>query len=454
MRKYGCFILLSIILSCENSTVPSGVPNNIIIKGMISTESSENLIHFNHEAIELSTDEEGNFSDTLPISSPQYVRLSFGDISFRIYAKQGDEIDISVSSTISFSGSNAAINRYLLEYDQSDIERKNWEYSKHEEVFTQNEVEYVSFRDSIRDQKLTQLEELPAGTEEFQDFHRKDIEFQYQHDVARYPNYHGYLFNDYEPTTLITRFYDGVNLDNEAYALNYSGYRALTDLIFEKQAEELIENGQAPLDAHLAVLDEINSPTTLHRRLNRALYFYTVETKDIEATKNEMLALAKQDRTKTMIEEHSQVINRLKAGSPAPPFNLENYNGGTTSLADLKGKYVYIDVWATWCGPCLKELPSLKEIEKEFEHANITFVSVSLDAPRFYSMWREMVETEDLGGIQLIVENGWDSDFTTDYGIHALPRFILLDDQGNFVSADVEKPSNAELRARLLSLGI
>jgi hypothetical protein len=67
-------------------------------------------------------------------------------------------------------------------------------------------------------------------------------------------------------------------------------------------------------------------------------------------------------------------------GAPSPKFtNYENYNGGTTSLDDLKGKFVYIDVWATWCGPCKVEIPHLKEVEKEFHDKNIAFVSISVD---------------------------------------------------------------------------
>ncbi len=453
MKKYAYLLWCLAMVACKHSDGPIS-SNYAIVAGKVSSEIENSEIRFNHEAVALSTDENGNFRDTIAISSPQYVHLSFGDFSARIYLTQGDEVNITVDSVLSFSGSNADINTYLQAYAQNDRERQAWEYRRHEQTFTQNEVDYVNFRDSIRTQKLAQLQKLPAGTAAFQDFHQKDIDFQYQYDVARYPNYYSYFVKDYEPTAIITAFYEGVDLDNEAYAQNYAGYRALVDLVFEKQIQALIETGLRPLEAHLAVLEDIQSPTILHRRLNRALYFYTFETKDVKATKSKMLALAKQDRTKTVITQHYEVINRLKPNSPAPPFDLENHQGGNTTLTDLKGKYVYIDVWATWCGPCLKEMPYLKEMEKEFEHSNITFVSISLDEPRFYEQWRAMVETEEFGGVQLIVENGWDSDFVSDYGIQALPRFVLLDEQGHFISADVEKPSDPKLKARLRSLGI
>ena len=69
----------------------------------------------------------------------------------------------------------------------------------------------------------------------------------------------------------------------------------------------------------------------------------------------------------------------LKVSTNAPNFNLPNQNGETISLSDLKGKYVYIDVWATWCGPCIAEIPSLKKVEKLYHNKNIEFVSISID---------------------------------------------------------------------------
>merc|ERR1711916_38022 len=70
-------------------------------------------------------------------------------------------------------------------------------------------------------------------------------------------------------------------------------------------------------------------------------------------------------------------LKPLMKGMPSPKFvNYENNAGGKTSLDDLQGKYVYIDVWATWCGPCIQEIPSLKKIEKQYHNKNIEFVSI------------------------------------------------------------------------------
>ncbi len=144
----------------------------------------------------------------------------------------------------------------------------------------------------------------------------------------------------------------------------------------------------------------------------------------------------------------------LPKGALSPAFvEYENINGERTSLSDLKGKYVYVDVWATWCGPCKAEIPSLKKVEKMYHGKNIAFVSVSIDDDRSHGGswekanedWKKMVEEKELGGIQLFAPKGWKSDFVTDYRINGIPRFILIDPAGNIVSASAPRPSSDEL---------
>lgn len=162
-----------------------------------------------------------------------------------------------------------------------------------------------------------------------------------------------------------------------------------------------------------------------------------------------------------MLNSYRRYINadvamkrELPKGAPSPTFtDYENINGEKTSLSDLKGKYVYIDVWATWCGPCKAEIPSLKKVEKKYHGKNIAFVSMSIDDDRTHDGswekanedWRKMVEEKELGGIQIFAPNGWKSEFVQNYKINGIPRFILVDPEGNIVSASAPRPSSEEL---------
>ncbi len=172
------------------------------------------------------------------------------------------------------------------------------------------------------------------------------------------------------------------------------------------------------------------------------------------------------DRTIQSVERYfaSKLALReaFPPGTPSPIFvNYENHKGGTTSLSDLKGKYVYVDVWATWCGPCKREIPSLKEIEQKYHGKNIEFVSISIDDERrsgtpekAHNAWKTMVAEKELGGTQLFSDKAWQSDFIKGYQISGIPRFILIDPEGNILSADAPRPSNIKLIAMFDKLNI
>ena len=155
------------------------------------------------------------------------------------------------------------------------------------------------------------------------------------------------------------------------------------------------------------------------------------------------------------LEQQYNAINGVgddfQKGDVSPEFiDYENYKGGKTSLKDLRGNYVYIDVWATWCGPCKVEIPYLKKLEEKFHKKNIKFVSISVDSKNAKETWKKMIQEKEMGGIQLFA-NG-DQEFTTAYNVTGIPRFILLDTEGKIISANAPRPSSNQINELLNSL--
>ncbi len=147
----------------------------------------------------------------------------------------------------------------------------------------------------------------------------------------------------------------------------------------------------------------------------------------------------------------SQALKNV-VGKTAPTFDYENHAGGKTKLSDLAGKYVYIDVWATWCGPCRGEIPFLQKIEEKYHDKKIAFVSISVDEDKDHEKWKKFVTDKSLGGIQLFADKNWYSEFITSFGINSIPRFILIDPKGVVLSADELRPSDSKLQEKLDSL--
>jgi len=167
------------------------------------------------------------------------------------------------------------------------------------------------------------------------------------------------------------------------------------------------------------------------------------------------MAVSTSEKNNKVFTEKYEVLKTLSKGQPSPVFtDYINNAGGTSSLSDFRGKYVYIDVWATWCGPCLGQVPFLEEVEKKYHGKDIEFVSISIDTQDKREAWSKMIADKELGGVQLLVDKDWNSDFIKAYKINSIPRFILLDPNGNIVSWNAPWPSKSELISLFNKLGV
>ena len=151
----------------------------------------------------------------------------------------------------------------------------------------------------------------------------------------------------------------------------------------------------------------------------------------------------------------------MERGILSPKFeNYMDVKGGEKSLDSFKGKYVYIDVWATWCGPCIQQIPYLQTLEKEYHNKNIEFVSISTDESRrsggsweaAEKKWRGFIKKRNMTGVQLW--SGQDYSFQQAYQINSIPRFILIDPEGNILDANAPRPSEQRLKELFNSLNI
>lgn len=184
----------------------------------------------------------------------------------------------------------------------------------------------------------------------------------------------------------------------------------------------------------------------------------TAQVSGFESSKIDanLKSLLKQDTEATIgqLQQYYVMAQAKKKmnNAAAPNFDYENHKGGKTTLESLKGKYVYIDIWATWCGPCRAEIPSLKNMEEKFHGKNIEFVSVSVDSDADHEKWKTFVSEKTLSGIQLFAGKTPVSEFIKAFDVNTIPRFILIDPKGNVVESDAARPSDPRLEQQLNSL--
>ena len=146
------------------------------------------------------------------------------------------------------------------------------------------------------------------------------------------------------------------------------------------------------------------------------------------------------------IEDKHTAWDKVSKGKALPEFTFSDIAGKQVKLSDFHGKYVLIDCWATWCGPCKAQLPHLEKVEKRYADKNIVFVSISSDKDR--QKWVDMVTEKKMGGVQLN-EPRVDCEFFTLFQVNGIPRFILLAPDGTVYDAHLPRPSDPALSALL-----
>jgi thiol-disulfide isomerase/thioredoxin len=140
---------------------------------------------------------------------------------------------------------------------------------------------------------------------------------------------------------------------------------------------------------------------------------------------------------------NSPVLSNKKS-AVAPSFTLTNIEGKKVSLSDFKGKVIYMDVWASWCGPCILEMKSAKKVKEHFkDNKNIVFLYISIDKDE--QSWKDMVEKKDIKGIHLISKGGMEEGILQKYDVPAIPKFVLIDKEGNIADANAKWPSDSDI---------
>lgn len=152
-----------------------------------------------------------------------------------------------------------------------------------------------------------------------------------------------------------------------------------------------------------------------------------------------------------------EAAKNSRKGNPVPDTTMETADGSEVQLSSMFGKVLYIDVWDTWCGPCLREVPHFKEIAQKFkEDDRICFISLSIDRDKDRDQWVEFISEEKPFWPQFRLAGTNHADFCDKVGISTIPRFLLIGPDGKFIDGDCARPSdeNIELILRKAIAGL
>ena len=382
-------------------------PNQVTITGKITNPIGESVAFSNQDTSYSTTaNANGTFTISFDLDSATYIRFEHGPEGSAMYIYPGDKINLTIDTelfdeTIEYKGSSSSsylAKKYLLEEGNDPFG---------EVYYMSSAEEYKAYLDSYKTSVVNEFGDITDST-----FINNEI-----------------ISIDKDIVYLIGRQKEVAEYSEEAKTYIWKTRNISRDFNF------------------YTALDSLNS-TDFNKMVEQyAAAFQSLLNK---VTDKELIVKEKEQITKTTnswLERKIAIDNMPQEGEAAIDFTYPDKDGNEFSLASFKDNLIYIDIWATWCGPCKAEIPSLQKLEEEYHEQNITFLSISVDTDK--DAWLKMIKEKELGGTQLWAD-GW-SKITKDYAIFGIPRFMLFSAEGNIISTNAPRPSSEEIRGLLES---
>ncbi|MFL1013561.1 TlpA family protein disulfide reductase [Flavisericum labens] len=448
MKKIVFISCAIALLGCKEQIKPDYAIISGTISNRLPNELTINTYDQSYREV-INVSEDGSFKDTLGTDRSSYI-LFDGKNPVFLHVEPGYELNINYNAqdfnnSLQISGDGAEISKYLSE--KRKLEQKLFGNAK--VTYTLDEASYKNKMNSIKDEQVSLLKSFNGIPENFVVKEIKNINYNYLRLLSIYEQAYRQLAQkpDFNASTGFLDELDHIDYNNiEDFEFSIH-YKSLVARFYKKKADSLSIDEEVSNDiAHLKTLANIDNEIIKNGLLFDFANYNMVRSADVDAFYKLFSDNSTDESNNKLIKEKYNKITALNVGKRSPEFvDYKNYKGGTTSLNDLKGKYLYIDVWATWCGPCVREIPALKKVEEQYHDKNIEFVSISIDKESDFEKWKTMVSDRELKGVQLFADRDWNSSFVKDYGIQGIPRFILLDPEGKIVNTNAPRPSDPAL---------
>ena len=450
MKKLLLFLAsLAIMAGCQQT------PNNLcqMTGTVLNPDSTVFMASINRDRDTIEVNADGTFVFETESEKPLNVMLIYGRNRANVYLAPGKTLDFMVdmadwNNTQSFSGDLKAENNYILE---KGIISSEWQKGQRDN-YMKDPADYRSLREDLQQQYLDLLDKYrdEGIGSDFADVEKLSLDFSFYNDLANFQRAH--LYYTKKDTVIMPEGWDsfkaGIDLNNPAlldvpvalsYIANYIQEKAVSDAGLSGDlwgTPELLIAKAEVIDALIEVPDM--KEQFMFDMLNQQLD--AGSPAGIEKVINSYLENSPNEENKTTIREKADAWAPILPGQPAPPFSLPDINGENLALSDLAGKYVYIDFWATWCGPCRAEFPHYRKLVEDYKGRNVVFMSISVDKDK--EAWKKMVEEEAFDWVQLhdsVMMND-------DYLVRYIPTFVFIDTDGKIIDPRAPRPSDPSLR--------
>lgn len=426
---------------------------------------------------------EGYYTISTPMENALFADLMYNGAKLRLYIEPGDSLNISFTDngqpgqpvvTGKGSSNNQLFNLYMQRHMAlfNDTALKNQILHLSADVF-ENELFQ---RRKLQEDFLSQYPEAGQVSPGFLLALRNDLLYQYAYLQLAHPVIRA---NSQQAATRLEELpqviYDAATAPSTHNPANlvFDSFKAY--LYYYITYEAVKSNGYAKFN-DVNTLAERKLAVASQKLKGEVLAYWLAQT-CLEEKENLVSSQLQKllDQLKTVDKERkffplvqALCADRLSAKNDQPrkeeikseksatskdELGLSDINGKPASLSDFKGKVVYIDFWASWCGPCRAMMPYSKQLHDKLtdkQKKQIAFLYISIDANE--AAWKKGINDMNIEGTNLISPGNWNSNVCRYFQINSIPRYMIMDRKGNIVDYNAKRPSDPELLNDLLKL--
>jgi thiol-disulfide isomerase/thioredoxin len=442
--KLALLFALLILLSCNGKKT-----NRIVVCGEILNIEGELSLVGQDLKTNSNINNNGKFKIIAEISHPNYYRLKTGQTEILLFLSPGDSINISFVNNkpidiIQFTGDKVNEATYLMDYGKiyntiADTFNLTNYYSPEPDRFLANV-------DNYKELFLKNLAQYKNLDKKFRNLEKQRINYIWAWDKNTYPKNH--LVYARKKAVLPNNYFDylkSLNL-NDTSLFQLSDYtdflKTYVDMKYFIKAQDdsaIISNKYLQTKMQFDIIEQDFSNSQIRDFLLNNMMISQIEAQAVDSIDiKKFNKLCTNDSFKAKVAEKFNKSSSILKGQPAPDFVLLQGNK-TVSLTDFRGKYLYIDFWATTCSPCLREMPYLSDIENEFKGKNVAILGICLESTK--EAWQKVISDKKPAGKQIWLNKELSDKIKEDFKITVEPTYVLIDKDGKYLDSRAPKPS-------------
>lgn len=473
------FFLCTVVFAFAQKTITiSGTLREPLDNKMIMVNASGTELVAENKQENIVIGADGAFNITIPVTETyNWIIAVHGSKRVDFIAEAGSKLMLTAEgaqfdTTIHFEGKGKEIANYFAVYTKQKGGMVAY-YRSTQELSSLEPEPYLKAIDSVKADQLAYLEQNKNGLpKDFIGYWNDFLRFGNYDAMLNYPNVHEMIKQKSNQVQSIpgtsfvvskkaARVFDDRYLGlsfYQSYVMNYyptlltaAGY--LNSMAVDANADaETRKLAYRQTDSVLQLLYK-NAPSKTAQLIAGRMIIGASKSWNLQELETHVAAYNKQfpkSPNSKVLDEVVKEVKKFTPGQPAVDFAFKTLEGKDMKLSDLKGKVVYMDFWASWCGPCKGEMPHAKKLKEQFKDKDVVFLYVSIDDKE--DAWKKGIYAMSISGIHTRTP-GWGGEIAKMYKIQSVPAYFLIDKKGNFALARTPRPSqSAELSQEIEKL--